>query len=289
MLGIVAAMIGIVAILGRDAIPDLYAASQRAIDLRSRKTRLRTAQDRFSQGASARGVRVPRGALSLVWKDWVAFARGRAALWLWLAGGAGWGALGFFGAYFLLRTDDATLLAAIGTFTVFIVVAYAPLTASLGLASELSRPLFWLVDTSLSVRLAAWTFARAWRGGIAVGLGPFVVSIVLGRPILTLVSLPLAIVAYWSMQCLGVGLFALFPDPIDARGPMTILRILASGAYVVPAIAFGGIVAFAHGGALGAATTFGLVLGAQGWLALELSAQRFSEYGASLSKLADAQ
>ncbi len=286
------AMIAVVAALGRDALPELYAASQRTIERANRRRSprlMRTQIDGFTLAVGMKRTSIPRGARALVWKDWIGFVRGRSAFWLWLVASVVWTVIGFTGAFLVNRTDDGSLLATTGLIAAMLVVIVAPATASTGLAAELSRPMFWLSDTRLLDRLVAWTFARAWRGGILVGLGPLAASAELGKPVLAAIAVPLGLVAYWSMQCLGVGLFALFPNPIDARGPMGLLRIFAGFVYLVPATVACAIAALLHGGVLGSTIALGATLAFEGWLVLELGSTRFADYGASLATYAQAR
>lgn len=287
-IAVLTALIGVlfiaIRLLGDDAMPELYHVSQRSLNtLRNRRTL--APQTRFRSTTIGQRARVPAGALTLVWKDWVGFKRGRGTFRLWLFGCGFWALCGVGMAYASARYGDPTILLTLAGTTGVMMLVAAPFGASLGLASDLAKPLFWLSSSPLRSRIGAWTFGRAWRGAFAIALAPFFAGIALHDAVLATVSVPLVLGGYWSLQALGVGLYALFPNPIDSRGPMMLVRTLLTCAYVLPAILVAVIVAIVHGGpiliAFGAAAT----LGAEGWIVLELASLRFSEHGAALATL----
>ena len=88
--------------------------------------------------------------------------------------------------------------------------------ASIGLAADLSKPLFWLGASPLRNRIAAWTLGRAWRGGVLLGLAPAAAGIVIGAPVLAALSVPVATVAYWWAWVASVRAVAVaVPDDLD--------------------------------------------------------------------------
>lgn len=274
-------------LLGDDALPDLYRGSQRALTT-MRERRSLAPRIRFRATGSSHLARVPAGALALVWKDWVGFKRGRGIFRFWLVGCAFWAFCGAAIAYASARYGDPTIvLTLLGATSVMVLVA-APFGASLGLAADLSKPLFWLSHAPLRARIAAWTFGRAWRGAFAIALAPFVAGALLGEAALATASIPLVFGGYWSLQALGVGLYALFPNPIDSRGPMMLVRTLLTAAYVLPAILVATIVSLVHGGPIVAALAAAATLGIEGWIVIELASLRFAEHGAALATLSRA-
>jgi hypothetical protein len=273
--------------LANDAIPELYAATQRTLAVRSNRRRFAN-ETTFDVRDAGVAARVPAGALALIWKDWVAFRRGRGTLRLWLFGAAFWTLCGAGVAVASMRYDDPTPLLSLAAMSATIVFLSAPFGASVGLAADLGKPLFWLSRTPLRARIAAWTFARAWRGGTAIALGPLAAGIVSGDAALALTALPLSLTTYWSLQALGVGLYAVFPNPIDARGPMMLLRMLLTGLYVVPALAVAALAGAFELGPLASALGFALALALEGWLVVEAASYRFREHGASLATLSRA-
>ena len=276
----------IVAALGGDAVPELYAASQGRFALlqRAQNSRLVVAARVVRGDGSAR---VPPGPLALVWKDWLGFRRGLGVtLLLW--GATFWALCGAAAAYATIRFGDDAPLVTIFVCAALGVLFWAPMSASNGLADELAKPLFWLAHASLRTRLAAWTLGRALRGGTALALGPIAAASVAGHATPAIAALPFTLVSYWSLQALGIGLYAIFPSPLDARGPIGPLRLLASVAYLAPAAALAIAILALHGAALLATFGFALVLGIEGWVVIELCALRFAEYGASIGRVARA-
>ncbi|MBC5799452.1 MAG: hypothetical protein GIX03_03265 [Candidatus Eremiobacteraeota bacterium] len=276
-----ALLIGVVAALGNDALPELYAASQRTVGARqrARSPALRTS----SRERRRRTNTVPRGALALVWKDWITFRRVGGAFAFWLLCCAFWAACGAGTALLTRHYHDATPLAllagALGLFVIFIV----PYGASAGLVTDLGKPLFWLSPDALRLRLAASTLARAWRLGTALGLAPLAVAVVFGDTIFAAISLPAGIASGWALQALGVGLYALFPNPLDARGPIGALRTLVTIACFIPPALVAAIVALLHGHFAELGIAFAATLACEGWLAIELAAFRLREGGAALA------
>ncbi len=280
------ALLGLtIRILGSDALPELYAVSQRSLAW-TRGRHALASSVRFERGSTRRAVRVPPGALAMVWKDWVGFKRGRGVFSLWLAGCAFWSLCGAGIGTFSVRYHDATLLGTLIAPTGLLLLVSAPFGASVGLAADLGKPLFWLSHAPLRARITAWTFARSWRGALAIGLGPLVAGIVMGDARLAFVALPLVFAAYWALQTLGVGLYAVFPNPLDSRGPMMLLRTLVTFAFAVPAALVGAVLAVWLGDGIIASLGAGVALAAEGWVVVELASLRFSEHGAALATLA---
>lgn len=285
---VLVALLGVLGIavrlLGDDALPELYRVSQRSLQT-MRDRRSFVPSFRFARGERRARARVPAGALALIWKDWIGFKRGRATFVLWLAGCAFWAACGVGVAIASARYDDPMLVAVlVGTSAIFMLVG-APLGASLGLATDLAKPIFWLSRAPLRSRIVAWTFGRAWRGAFAIALAPFVAGVWLQNVVLESAAIPLVLAGFWSLQALGVGLYALFPNPIDSRGPMMLVRTILTLGYVLPAALCGVFVSFAGGGAIVVALAVALGLATEGWIVIELASLRFAESGAALATL----
>ena len=289
LMALVLALAGLAAsvlFLGDDSYPELYAASRGPLAARAR--RRAAAAGSYAAPANAAGSRIPRGALSLVWKDWIAFRRGRGTVRLWILGCVAWAACGAAAGFAKNYFNDVAPIVTLVTASAALVLVIGPFGASIGLAADLSKPLFWLGASPLRNRIAAWTLGRAWRGGVLLGLAPAAAGIVIGAPVLAALSVPVATVAYWSLQSLGVGLYAVFPNPIDARGPMLLLRLLITTIYVSPAILVFAIVSITTEADVFAAIVATAVLALQGYGVVELASYRFREYGASLATIAQA-
>jgi hypothetical protein len=290
-LTLIASLLGVmliaIALLGSDSLPELNAVSRRSLaELRRRQSAIR--QTRYAAVVSTPASHIPLGALSLAWKDWIGFRRGHGSLAMWGGGCAFWAACGAGLAYASITFDDTSPLLALFGASGLMLLFIAPHGAAAGLAGDLGKPLFWLAADGLRSRLAAWTLGRALRGGVALGLAPLAAAAVFHRPLLALLAIPLCFAAYWSLQSLGIGLFAFFPNPIDARGPMAIVRTLLTFAYIVPAIVLGGIAAAAGAGTLGAFVAACMVFAAEGYAAIELSSRRLREAGAATALAASA-
>ncbi len=287
---VLAALLGslfiVIRLLGDDALPELYLVSQRTFTT-ARERRSFAPKIRFFKGSGGT-ARVPAGALALVWKDWIGFRRGRGIFRLWLAGCAFWALCGAGVAFATARYGDPMLVIYLVGTTAVMMLIDAPRGASVDLASDLAKPLFWLSRAPLRSRIAAWTFGRAWRGALAIALAPLVAGIGSRDAELALLAVPLVFAGYWALQALGVGLYALFPHPIDSRGPMMLVRALLAAAYVVPAALVAVVVAILHGGPSIVALAAAVTLAAEGWAIVELASLRFAEYGAVLETLARA-
>jgi len=286
ILFILAALAGSVFILGDDALPELYMASLGARANRAR--RKRGPESDYVASERSRSTRIPGGSLALVWKDWITFRRGRGTLRLWRFGAIAWMGCGVAVGLVKIHWNDATPIYTLVAGSVVLVLVLAPFNASLGLASDLSKPLFWLNVAPLRQCLAAWTAGRSWRGGIILGLAPLAAGVVTDNATLAFFSIPLALAGYWSLQTLGVGLYAIFPDPIDARGPMLLFRLFITGVYVAPAAIAYGLISLFPGFDVLAIACAGTILLLQGYGVLELATYRFREYGASLATISRA-
>jgi len=268
-----------------DALPELYAASLRANAALSARPANATAA-RIRPGAR---VRIPGGAAAIVWKEWAALRHQRRALQTAIAIAFGALAAGYVAGAVAIRTNDPTFPALCGTLELLIAVLFAPVGASQRLAIELGQPLFWLGRSPLRMRIAMWAVGFGWRGALTLGLVPVGIALAFGRPLLAFAALLATVVAYGSLVAFGVGLFALFPAPIDARGPLALLRLVATGAYLVPA-AVVTAVAFALRGSDALAIGLGiLTLACEGWLTIVISTVRFEQRGATFAALGRAR
>ncbi len=283
VLGIFALM---VRLLGNDALPELYAASQQ-VPVSLRRRRAARPDVRYSYKPADVVTRVPVGALSMIWKDWLGFKRGRGSVAVWLGGTVFWALCGIGVGIFARTYADETVLTLVGVTAVMIFIG-APLAASVRIAEDLGKPLFWLSRSPLRSRIAAWTVARSWRGAIALAIGPIAAGLFLRDYALAFGALPLVAVAFWGLQSLGIGLYALFPNPIDARGPMMLLRMFIMLAFATPSIIAGTAVGFFTGNALLGIASATIVFAVESWVTIELASMRFAEHGAGLATAARA-
>lgn len=284
LLAIFALMVATVAALGGDVLPELYVASHRAL---ARRQQVRTADGALPSRRPRIGKsRVPAGALALIWKDWITFRRVGGSQIFWFLTCAFWAGCGAGAALLARHYHDPAPLAVLVVILGLFVILFVPLGASLALADDLGKPLFWLSPVALRVRLAASTFARAWRVGIALGLAPLAVGTVFGDIVAATISLPAGVITSWALLALGVGLYALFPNPLDARGPIGALRTLVTVACFIPPALVAAIVAMLHGHLAELGIAFAVTLVCEGWLAIELAAFRLREGGAAMATAA---
>ncbi|MDQ2858844.1 MAG: hypothetical protein M3R53_09385 [Candidatus Eremiobacteraeota bacterium] len=279
---LLAILVASIAVLGADALPEIYGA---ALQTLVRQKSARSSPVSFTSANDGKVARIPAGALTLVWKDWIAFRRGRGALRLWLAACGFWSFCGAGVAYVAARYDDATPLVTLGAMTALMLFAFTPVGAAAGLAADLAKPMFWLSAAPLRERIAAWTFGRTWRGAVAIGLAPFAAGVAARDVTLAIAALPLTFAIYWSLQALGVGLYALFPNAIDARGPLGMIRPLVTLAFALPPSLAAVLALTLQVSALGAALAAAVIFIIEGILAVELASHRFYERGATLGTL----
>ncbi len=268
-----------------DALPELYAASLRAnVALTARH-----ASADASHVRPGGRVRVPSGAAAIVWKEWAALRHQRRALQTAIAIALGALGTGYVAGAVAIRTNDLTFPALCGTLELLIALLFAPLGASQRLALELGQPLFWLGRAPLRTRIGMWAVGFGWRGALTLGLVQFGIALAWGRPLAATAALFGTAVAYGSLVAFGVGLFALFPAPIDARGPLALLRLAATGVYLIPAAVVTALV-FALRGPDALAIGLGIAtLGCEGWATIALATLRFEQRGASFAALGRAR
>jgi hypothetical protein len=284
---LLAIMLLAIAGLARDSLPELYAVSRRALaEIRRRQSATR--QTRYDAVVSTPATRIPLGALSLAWKDWIGFRRGQGTFALFFGGCAFWALCGAAFAYASVAFDDIGPMVTLFGLSAIFVLLFAPQGAAAGLASDLGKPLFWLGSDGLRARLVAWTLGRSARGGIALALAPACAGIVLGKWQLVAAAMPVCACSYWSLQALGVALYSVFPNPVDGRGPMVFFRTLATLAYVFPAFVAGIVSAALGADALVSAFVACATLAAEGYGAIEFASSRFREKGAEMALVANA-
>lgn len=255
--------------LAADALPDLYAVSMRSLELIESSRRGRVDASEAAASAAAAHREPPRffsGVRTLLWTDWTTFARTRGATAKWLGlvlGSALLGAFVLFAERFGVEPAEAG-----GIFGALWALALViPLTASISLADEIAKPIWWLAPSTLRERLAIWSVARAWRGGVALGTGPAVLGIGSADWPLALASLPVAFIAWWFLTALGVALYAAFPSKIDTSGPAAVLRVVVLAVLLAPLVitCVGTLlvlhaVAVAHAAALALGATTGVAV-----------------------------
>jgi hypothetical protein len=255
---IAATAVAVLARTGRDAFPELYDLSQAHIDLRERLKKralftvdssLVTTEGRRTATAGA-ADRVPGGLAVLLWKAWLEFSRTSTPR-VRVISVAFLFALGL-GAAFIERSAPAILpsVLASGAFT-FIAIG---LGSAQRLAGELRRPLFHLASPTLFERLATMTIAQAgisWvRGAIIVAgaiAGGIDLRIALGALVVLFCVFVLLVAA-------GFALFSLWPNALDRRGPLALVRVLILTVIFIIGVGIGTALAILTSPVIGVAT-----------------------------------
>jgi hypothetical protein len=268
-------------LLGGDALPELYEASAQTFARRERRFYQR---GRSCERARRVDVRIPAGALAILWQDWIAVQRQPVTRRLWAFGFAVWGAIGLAVAYDVRVLQDDAIASALLSIA-FLVALSVSLTATVAIADDLNKPLWWLAADPLAARVAVWTFARAWRGGTSLAMMPLAAGLGTGSVPFALAGAASALVLWWALSALGVALYAAFPSRVDERGPILFLRFAGFAALLLPPAAAGGLVAGMTAVPLLAASAAGVVLVAEAFGAIAFAAWRFSENGAGIAAL----
>lgn len=240
-----------------DIIPEIYAASLRAIATAQRNRRghaFRTDDRRYGANAAAARARTSLtsrggGAATLIWKDGLAFSRSSGVLARsvgFLAGGL---IIGSAAGLWSGRGHDPSIVAAQALVGV---VIYLSLNSSIALAADLGKPIWWLSADSLARRLTAWVIANTWRTAallVCVALG---FAAVRHDVVFAIVSIPVvtALIAY--LRCIGLALYAMFPSQLDQKGAVAMVRMLVAMLMLVPVLVAALAVGFPFGTPAGA-------------------------------------
>ncbi len=268
-------------LLGGDALPELYEASAQAF---ARRERTFYQRGRSCERARRSDVRIPAGALAILWRDWIAVQRQPGTRRLWAFGFAAWGAIGLAVAYDVRVLRDDAIASSLLSVAFFIALSIA-LKATVAVADDLNKPIWWLAADPLAARVAVWTFARAWRGGTSLAMLPLAAGVGTGSVPFALAGAASALFLWWTLTALGVALYAAFPSRIDERGPILFVRLAGFGALLLPPAAAGGLVTVMTAAPLLAASAAGVVLAAEALGAIAFAAWRFSENGAGIAAL----
>jgi len=229
---VAATAVALLARTARDAFPELYDLSQARIELRERlRKRVLFTVPGDAPGAADKRPRtihadsgfVPGGVGVLGWKAWIEFRRS-SSVQTRAIGIIALLALGFLAAY-VDRVAPAVVPGALGSAS-FVFIAIG-LGSAQRLGGELRRPLFHLASPTLFERLAMMTIAQAgvsWiRGGFVV-IGALLGGI---DPRIAASALLIMFCLFTLLVAAGFALFSLWPDAIDRRGPLALVRTLA--------------------------------------------------------------
>jgi hypothetical protein len=235
---------------------------------------------------SSDSERVPAGAWTLLWKEWLARARRTtlvpAPVWYTLAGMAMGAGLGIAARFISGESLYAPLSGAVS-----MVLIIAMKNGSVRLSGDLSKPLWGLSAAPMRARLAVQMLAATLFWTVPVGGGLVAFAIVAGNIPLAIWGLPLVGAAYWLLHASSLLMYTWMPAGGLMSQPMMILRTLGALFFLIPV----GVVAL---GVTIAAALFGLdresaipfVLGTmavgaamEGWLLVHLAAVRMRERG----------
>jgi hypothetical protein len=236
VLAVAAAAIVILASAGRDAYPELYALSISRIDRLERwqQRRARSAAVPAVVRGRPHSIPAPPGVLVFVWKSVVEF--GRRTRREYTIGAAVLCCIAGYAAARLAKADGEEFFVTLGgvIINLIVVIGIVGITATNTIAGEIRRPLFWLARAPLFERLCALALARIWSAVAALELVAIFFAIGGGSALGTLffaLGLP-ALLAL--LAAVGFTTFALFPGPVDLRGPVTILRLGLSATLLGP-------------------------------------------------------
>jgi hypothetical protein len=241
--------------IGDDYLPELWAASIYTIAFRqslrsgvllnaqARRGLLKLARGREvksrDSAVSLPGHNVPSGAWVIYWKRWVGLLR------------TPWGvrlpigallAAGLVGVVFgLLMNDHRLALVSSIVNVVGFWLVFGNLYASVNLAGDLGKPIWWLSAASLRSRLVAWASGRAlvqWLLMVIIAVAAQVVSGFSTWPSVA-AALGAALFVLCFLQILSLGAYTLLPAPVDLRGPGVVLRLMVAWGLAIPLLVAG--------------------------------------------------
>ncbi|HEY9179122.1 MAG TPA: putative ABC exporter domain-containing protein, partial [Candidatus Baltobacteraceae bacterium] len=165
-----AALVALSYASGSGLYADLYASSLRVIAFRDRQKRGGASfsmQHKYEQPAAPAAHPIFSGFAgpwTIVWKEWIAFARSssmRRLFVFWAIVSAAAGAI-FGHVLHSSKTplDDAV---AFGSVAANVLVIFVAIGSAVGLASDIAKPLWWMGRDPLWMRLLAWTAGTSWR------------------------------------------------------------------------------------------------------------------------------
>lgn len=276
---------------GTNLYPELYSASLRLAEYRSRRRRpsamfVSEHTYRRQSDVSGKFFEGLRGAWTIAWKEWIAFMRSSSLRRMFIIGAIACVFIGVVFGRIALRERDplgASLnLGASAGNALVILVAFA---SSVGLAADLRKPMWWIGPDSLWMRLFAWTLATSFRMAICLGLGLIAWAAVLHSAILVAVGIPAALAAVVYLRATGLALYAINPYGFDQRGPMAMLRVLLTYLFAIPPIV-AAVVAWAifdHSPGAGMAAGIAVAI-AEALLLITFSAARIAGRGAAFAQ-----
>jgi hypothetical protein len=280
----------------RDCYPELWESSTRRFTVRRlfRQRRvlapveLRRALDAASPGQpgssgavrtahSAGGGRVPGGAWTILWKEWLTLRRQPNSMrWALLVLAGSIAAGGLVGELYSHGSRAAGgAIVTMLVYGLFLTNSVRPVR----LAGDLRNPLWWLSAAELRLRLGVWTLASSLRQFVPISLAAAIAAVLSGSFLLALVAVLLAFSVLWDLRAIGLATYSLIPSAADMKGPGAMLRIFAMLALAIPiALAIVPVLALTHRAVPAFAAGFIMSL-TEGWLLIALAARRLRGNG----------
>jgi hypothetical protein len=245
VLALTAAAIVVLASAGRDAYPELYALSVARIDRLERWHKRRekgTAPVSVVRGRQF-SLPAPPGVFIFIWKAMVEF--GRRTKREYIVGAGVLCCVAGFSAARIAKADGEAFFTTLGGIivNVVLVIGIIGITATNSITGEIRRPLFWLARAPLFERLCALVLARVWPLIAALELIALTFALSGGSAAGTIffgVGMPVLV---GLLGAVGFATFALFPGPVDLRGPVTVLRLGMTATLLVPPFVLAVVVA----------------------------------------------
>jgi hypothetical protein len=292
LLALACAVIAAGSVAASDAYPELWEASSRLYARRSlvasgrglwnrqawrdlRDADYDRPQAQLDDVRSASGEHAPRGAMTLVWREWIALQRSSGGLqWpvLWLLGAAVFGYLAGIAARG--RPIFDILVPVVALVNIIVILGSQ---STISLASELRRPIWWLSHSLLRDRVMTWILGSTLRIGPPLVAGVAMAGVAMHSWIIALATGPLIAASLFLIQSIGVASYVALPSRNDMRGPGFMLRVLITYTSLgLPAIVWVLVQTLTQSTIAGAAAGLCIAL-METWLLLLFSSARLEE------------
>lgn len=226
---------------------------------------------------SAPGDSVPSGALTLVWKEWIALRRLPGGLrWpaVWLATAA---AVGYAGGW--AARDLSTLMLLGPVFVVSNMIIAMGAQSTISLAGELRKSIWWLGRSEVRDRLLTWSAATLMRLGPPLAVAVLALGVAVHSTLLAVGAVPLVAAVLLLIQTTGLALYTILPGRNDMRGPGFMLRYFATMFLLAPPALMAFLAGwFSHSPLIGGLTGL-LFAGLESWLLVAFAAARLEGNG----------
>jgi Putative ABC exporter len=287
-----AAVIAAGSVAASDAYPEIWEASSRLYARRSlvasgrglwnrqawrdlRDIDHHRPQPQLEDVRSAGGERAPQGALTLLWREWIALQRSSGGLhWplLWLLGAATFGYLGGIAARG--RSFFDILVPVVALVNIIVILGSQ---STISLASELRRPIWWLSHSHLRDRILVWIAGTTIRIGPPLVAGVVMAGVAMHSWMIAFAAGPLIAGGLLLIQSIGVASYVALPGRHDMRGPGFMLRVLITYTSLgLPAIVWF-LVQTVSGSAVAGVTAALCIAGMESWLLVLFSAARLEQ------------